>query len=609
MSNNIHYEVKLLDPNAHLFEVACTVPSPNPEGQNFILPAWIPGSYLIREFAKNIVTFKAENADGPVKHQKTDKDTFAVDGCAGPLKVTLQYYAWDLSVRSAHLDGTHAFFNGTSLFLRPEGQEAGPFSVELQARNDAPYDGWRVATSMKKEAVNENGYGLYLAEDYDDLVDHPVEMGTFDRIEFTANGIPHEAVFTGKHDGDLQRVEKDLKTICEYHLDFFGEPKPIDRYTFMTYLTGTGYGGLEHKYSTALMAKRADLPNAREEKVSDGYRQFLGLCSHEYFHTWNVKRIKPRAFTPYNYNQESHTTLLWAFEGITSYYDDLSLVRTGIITPESYLELLGKSITRVLRSKGRKTQTLEESSFDTWTKFYRQDENAPNAITSYYTQGALAALGLDLTIRARTDHEQSLDDVMRGLWKHYGSKGIGVDEDGIERFTKVATGLSLESYFEAVLRQNEDLNIGELLQEVGVDFHLRPNEGAKDLGGKAGKAKLEDLHTKATLGIRSKAEPGGIKITHALKDEAAMNCGLAAGDLIVALNDLKVSTGNIDEHLKHKRAGDMVKIHAFRRDELMTFDVTLTAPPLDTCYLTLDDKISSQVAGFRKDWMKLPDAS
>ena len=360
-----------------------------------------------------------------------------------------------------------------------------------------------------KEAVNENGFGLYVAEDYDDLWTTQ-EMGTLIALNSLQRHSP-EAVFTGKHDGDLQRVEKDLKTICEYHLDFFGEPKPIDRYTFMTYLTGTGYGGLEHKYSTALMAKRADLPNAREEKVSDGYRQFLGLCSHEYFHTWNVKRIKPRAFTPYNYNQESHTTLLWAFEGITSYYDDLSLVRTGIITPESYLELLGKSITRVLRSKGRKTQTLEESSFDTWTKFYRQDENAPNAITSYYTQGALAALGLDLTIRARTDHEQSLDDVMRGLWKHYGSKGIGVDEDGIERFTKVATGLSLESYFAAVLRQNEDLNIGELLQE-GVDFHLRPNEGAKDLGGKAGKAKLEDLQTKATPASAAKQKLAVLKL-------------------------------------------------------------------------------------------------
>jgi predicted metalloprotease with PDZ domain len=606
MSTNIHYQVKLHDPHAHIFEVTCTVPVPNPKGQDFVLPAWIPGSYLIREFAKNIVSFKAENANGHVDSHKKDKDTYAVAASQGPLTVTLHYYAWDLSVRSAHFDGTHAFFNGTSLFLRPVGHESHPMTVDLQAREDAPYDSWRVATSLQKESVNANGFGGYRADDYDDLVDHPVEMGTFDKIEFDACGIPHDAVFSGKHDGDLERVQKDLKTICEYHLNFFGEPKPIDRYTFMTQLTADGYGGLEHKFSTALMAKRNDLPNKNEEKVSDGYRQFLGLCSHEYFHTWNVKRIKPRVFTPYNYNQESHTTLLWAFEGITSYYDDLSLARTGLITPQSYLELLGKGITRVLRSKGRKTQTLEESSFDTWTKFYRQDENAPNAITSYYTQGALAALGLDLTIRARTDHEQSLDDVMRGLWKHYGSKDIGVDEDGIERFTKVATGLSLESYFNQVLRTHEDFPIGELLQEVGVSFHIRPSEGPTDMGGKKGKKPLEEMQSKGLLGIRSKAQGSGIAITHAFKDEAAMLSGLSAGDLMIAIDGLKMSPNTLNKHLEHKRAGDTVEIHAFRRDELMRFNVTLTAPPMDTCYLTLDEKPNSQIERFRKDWLKMP---
>ena len=298
MSASIHYEVKLHDPHAHLFEVTCQVLNPNPEGQKFVLPAWIPGSYLIREFAKNIVSFKAKNEHGDVGFKKTDKDTYAVEATQGPLTVTMQYYAWDLSVRSAHFDGTHAFFNGTSLFLRPVGHEAETMTVALASRTDAPYNTWKVATSLQKQEVNENGYGIYQANDYDDLVDHPVEMGTFDRISFDACGIPHEAVFTGKHEGDLDRIQKDLKTICEYHLQFFGEPTPIDRYTFMTQLTGDGYGGLEHKYSTALMAKRNDLPNKNEAKISDGYRQFLGLCSHEYFHTWNVKRIKPRVFTP-----------------------------------------------------------------------------------------------------------------------------------------------------------------------------------------------------------------------------------------------------------------------------------------------------------------------
>ncbi|HEA25778.1 MAG TPA: M61 family peptidase, partial [Ectothiorhodospiraceae bacterium] len=314
--HNIHYHVTPSNPEAHLFEIKLTIQQPAPAGQRLTLPAWIPGSYMIRDFAKNIVTLEAHANNEPVAFQKTDKQSWQFASCSGPLIISYSVYAWDLSVRTAHLDQSHGYFNGTSLFLEVEGQSEQPCSVEISAPARDYGSQWQVATTLPSLKAKPYQFGLYQAASYDELIDHPVEMGRFTLIKFSATGIPHEVAITGRHDCDEKRLVEDLARICESQIAMFGEA-PFERYLFQVMVVGNGYGGLEHRSSTSLLCNRDDLPHHNMKKVSNGYRQFLGLCSHEYFHSWNIKRIKPAAFIPYDLSQESHTSLLWFFEGIT----------------------------------------------------------------------------------------------------------------------------------------------------------------------------------------------------------------------------------------------------------------------------------------------------
>ena len=364
MTTPIHYRIRPANPAAHLFAASVTVAEPDAEGQVFSLPAWIPGSYMIREFARNIVTIRAEADGKAVALEKLDKHSWRAARVPAGSALTLHYevYAWDLSVRAAHLDQTHGFFNGTSVFLMVHGQAGRPCTVDIQPPADTGLRDWRVITALPrargKGAAKAYGFGLYRAADYDELIDHPVEMGRFTLASFEAAGVPHDVALTGRHDCDMDRLTADLKRICEWQVALFGAPAPMDYYAFLTMIVGDGYGGLEHRASTALLASRADLPYPGMKTMSEGYRQFLGLCSHEYFHTWNVKRIKPAAFTPYDLSVENHTGLLWAFEGFTSYYDDLALVRSGVIGVDDYLGLLCMTICNVLSGLGRLRQSV-----------------------------------------------------------------------------------------------------------------------------------------------------------------------------------------------------------------------------------------------------------
>src|SRR5580765_3803412 len=368
MTDPIRYSVSPEQPEAHLYLVTCTVPEPDPSGQEFALPAWIPGSYMIREFARHIVSIRAESRGKPLAIEKLDKHTWRTQPAAGPVTVTCEIYARDLSVRGAYLDTRYAFFNGANLFLRARGHEGTPCEVRILKPRGARYRNWIVATAMTRSAAKAHGFGVYAAADYDELIDHPVAMGELALATFRACDVPHEVAIAGRHRADMPRLAADLKRLCEHHIKFFGEPAPMKRYLFLVTALGEGYGGLEHRASTALLCSRDDLPRRGERQVGERYRTFLGLASHEYFHTWNVKRIKPAAFTPYDLDRESYTTLLWAFEGMTSYYDDLALVRCGLIGRKDYLELLGRAITSYLRVPGRRRQTLAESSFDAWIK-------------------------------------------------------------------------------------------------------------------------------------------------------------------------------------------------------------------------------------------------
>jgi predicted metalloprotease with PDZ domain len=587
----VAYTIVPKDLAAHLFQVTLTVRQPAPGGQVLALPAWIPGSYMIREFSRNIVQIRAEADGSAVPLEKLDKHSWQAPPVAGTLTVHYDVYAWDLSVRAAHLDATHGFFNGTSVFLRVLGQEEVPHVVDIQRPADEAARAWRVATALPELKARRYGFGTYVAADYDELIDSPVEMGDFALATFTAHGVPHDVVITGRVPNlDMTRLCADLKAICETQVAFF-EPKtrraPMERYVFMTLAVGDGYGGLEHRASTALICARADLPTtaAQAKERSEGYIKFLGLCSHEYFHTWNVKRIKPEAFAPYDLQVENYTPLLWLFEGFTSYYDDLFLVRAGLISEAAYFKMLGKSVGGVLRGAGRTRQSVADSSFDAWGKYYRQDENAPNAIVSYYAKGSLVALGLDLTIRAKTAGKRSLDDVMQALWQRYGRDFYpdgrrGVTPAEVEALFDEISGMRLKSYFEKYVRGTEDVPLAKLLAPFGVKY-TDERKGAKpsldaNIGRDGADAKLSAVHE------------GG----------AAHHAGLSAGDLVVAIDGLRVTgnPSNLEALLGRYRVGDTVALHAFRRDELMTFNVLLQGERVPAVTLAIDTARKPAVA-------------
>lgn len=600
----VHYRIAPVSPEAHLFEITLCVQQPDADGQRFSLPAWIPGSYLIREFSRHIVSLRAEQRGKPVAIGKLDKHTWQAAPGKGPLTVIYTVYAFDLSVRGAYLDSERGFFNGSSVFLAVEGQTDVPCTLDIVAPEGKAYRDWRVASSLAPLKAEPYAFGSYQAGNYDELIDHPVELGNFSLVQFKACGVPHDFVLAGRYRKiDSKRLARDVKKICEYQIGLFGEPAPFKRYVFMTMVTGDSYGGLEHRASTALMCSRNALPLAEEGGVKTAYREFLGLISHEYFHSWNVKRIKPAAYAPYDLTQEAYSRLLWAFEGITSYYDDLTLVRSGLIEPAAYLELLSQTMTTVSRSPGQDMQTLEESSFDTWIKLYRPDENTPNAGISYYSKGSLAALCLDLHIRAETGQQKSLDDVMRALWQRYGqdfyqgqAKGIGEAE--WEALAEEVTGLKLKPLFDSLLRSASPLPLERLLAGVGVGYQSRSAYGAADKGGWVEHPKSAGVW----LGARTSSDNGWAKVSHALTGGPAQLAGLAGGDLLLALDGLKITAGNLDTLLAGYHAGDKVEVLAFRRDELMKFKLVLADMPANTIGLKLNEAGKGKAAA-RRAWL------
>ena len=599
-SGVVRYRIMPARPEAHLYAVSCALDQPDPEGQRFALPAWIPGSYMIREFARHIVSIRAESRGRALPIEKLDKHTWRAGPVAGPLAVHYEVYAWDLSVRGAHLDTSHGFFNGTSVFVRALGHEQQSCVVEIAPPAGARYRRWRVATSLPRKGAAAGGFGVHAARNYDELIDHPVEMGTFASLRFSACGVPHQMAITGVQQADTARLARDLKKICEMQIRFWGAPAPMDRYLFLTTALGEGYGGLEHRASTALMCSRADLPRRGAKEVSDSYRGFLGLCSHEYFHTWNVKRLKPGPFASYDLDRENYTTLLWMFEGFTSYYDDLMLLRAGLIGRDSYLELLARTITNHLRSSGRERQTVAESSFDAWIKYYRQDENAPNAVVSYYVKGSLVALCLALHIRSRTRGRKSLDDVLRLMWRRRGIGGGGVGDDEVEAIAEEASGLPLRAFFDLAVRSTAELPLERLLATHGIRMRRRAAKSATDKGGVKKADVLPAPAGASSLGARSREEGKEIVLTHVLEGGAALEAGLAAGDAIVCVDGLRPRSGGLDALLAARRPGESLRVLAFRRDELREFRVRLRAAPADTCDLSVVD---GRGGGLRKRWL------
>jgi predicted metalloprotease with PDZ domain len=356
-----HYSLSFTDPTGHLIDVEMTLAAPQAH-QRIAMPSWIPGSYLMREFARNVVALSAEQSGAPIAAVKIDKSTWRLT-CTEGSAVVVRYrvYAWDRSVRGCYFDASRGFVNPAAALM----QNCAAPDASCTVAIGAPAADWRCATAMTPAEIDDRGFGTYRAASYDELIDHPVECGDFDEFSFEAGGVPHRFVVSGRHRGDLVRLRADSQKICQGHCDLFStispSRAPFERYLFQLHVVDDGYGGLEHRASTALISPRSDLPSLGETTVSEGYRDLLGLISHEYFHAWNVKRIKPTAFTPYDTTRENYTGLLWLFEGFTSYFDDLMVKRVGLVTEADYLKVLGRRLTQLLRAPGARLQSAAEA--------------------------------------------------------------------------------------------------------------------------------------------------------------------------------------------------------------------------------------------------------
>ena len=602
----IRYTVTPADPRAHLFAVSCHVVEPDPKGQVFRLPSWIRGSYLVRDFAKHIVEISAVSGGQPLAFERLDKRSLRCAPTREPVTLNYTVYAYDESVRKAFLDTRRGFFNGSSLFYCPAGMENSPVELELKKPLDPECARWRVATAMTPINIDANGFGAYRAANYEEALDHPFELGEFERLDFEVDGIPHAFVFSGRHELDGERLARDVAKICHAQRELFGQEPKLDRYLFLTRVLGSGYGGLEHRASSALVCSRNDLPRPGKTQPGDTtsptvstaslpreYRGFLGLVSHEYFHLWNVKRITAQRLAESGLAAEAYTRDLWHYEGVTSYYDDLALLRGCVIDASAYLDLLAECATRLQRTPGRRVQTLADASFEAWTKYYQPDENSPNAGVSYYVKGALAALCLDLHLRLHG--KITLDVVMRELWKRYGRTGLGVPERGLEAVAKEISGLNLDPQFDRWLRSTDELPVAELLAEFGITTTLRAALGDADPGGR-----MNGKSSGATFGLKLK--PGETAIAHVLSSGAAARAGLSGSDVVIALDGLKLSAGHWPQRLMALVPGRDYVLHYFRGDELLSASLTADALPLDTWTFTLAEVTDARLAR-RKSWL------
>lgn len=561
----LHYQIEFDDYRQHLIHVTLRfVADPT---QVLSLPTWIPGSYLIREFSKHIESVRAYDEEGRLLEiQKFEKNKWRLFNTDHEL-ITVEYdvYAYDLSVRGAYVDQNRLYVNPACACLGLEGQEDKAVEVELFLPDELKH--FQLATGMVSKSLVKGRFTLK-AKNYAELIDTPFELAEQTRFGFEANGIPHEFVVSGKHAMNAARMQQDIEKICATEISMFGSA-PFSNYTFMTMATANSYGGLEHPNSTSLISPREDLPKANEpEEPSEDYQRFLGLCSHEYFHSWLVKFIRPENFVNYDLNKEGYTSLLWIFEGFTSYYDDLILLRSGVISQASYIKLLKTQIDRYLQNPGRFVQSVSESSFDAWVKFYRQDENSNNAGTSYYNKGCLVALCLDLGLRLRGS---SLDALMRKLYEN-AQKGIQVHERTIVELCNELTGDNWIEQINHLINTTDELPLDQLFPEFGLSYSLKNDKSLP-------------------LGLKLVNKPEGVLVQIARRDGAAAQAGLSAHDVIIVIDGLKATVKLIEKYAKQE---GIYSILAFRRDELMSFDVKAAGSELTEVELKVEDQAKAE---------------
>lgn len=582
MSEPIRYRVSMPRPHSHLFEVEACFPAVGDE-LVVCLPVWTPGSYLVREYSRHVQEFTVVDEGGhPVPFERLDKRSFRIATQQKPVTCRYKVYANELTVRTSHLDGTHGYFNGATLFFYAEPLRTRACHVTI----DAPA-GWQTTVTLPQEGA------AFVAPDYDELVDSPFEIGTHTPIHFTAADVPHEIVLWGEPQLDEKKLVADLTRIIETEASLFGG-LPMKRYVFFVYGTDKGRGGLEHKASTALLYPRTGFSSPK------GWEDFLTLCAHEYFHLWNVKRVKPARLVPFDYSQENYTELLWYFEGGTSYYDNLLTRRAGLMSGSRYLTRLGESLTALHGTPGRNVLPLAEASIISWTKHYRPDENTPNTAISYYLKGELVCALLDLSIRRATNDQRSLDDVVRLLWTRFGD-GRGVPEKAVEAAAEEVAGTSLRDFFARAVHGTAELSY-DVFDHVGLEVRFRTRESNNDKGGTPPRGnKAEKIE--GWIGVLPRS---GNAIATVLDGSPAMTAGIYAEDEVLALDGLKCDAAGLLNRCEDKKPGEVVRVTLFRRDRLTEVSVTVGQKPADGAYLQKVERPSEAQKQSFQAWLGTP---
>jgi predicted metalloprotease with PDZ domain len=584
------YTFRIQQPEARRIDVELQLEARGAAALDVRLPVWTPGSYLVREHQRHVdgLTAHGEGRELPV--EKVDKQTWRVrpDG-ARTVRVAYRLHCFELTVRTNHVDATHAFLNPSAAAAFAVGREHEPCSVRVQAP-----PGWRTWAALPFEG------GVYTAQDYDELADTPFESGpdsTHSAHTFTAQGVVHELVVWGRGDFDARRVVPDMAKIIDAEAAIFGGLPYRDRYLFILHLNDKGRGGLEHRRSCALLVPRFSFVQ------KSAYEDYLLLVAHEFFHLWNVKRVRPAAFTPYDWTRENHTRLLWAMEGLTSAYEVLALRRAGLITPQRFLEIWAERITQLMHTPGRLRMSLAQASFDAWIKHYRPDESTPNTAVSYYLKGSIVGFLLDLTLRRRTQGAKSLDDLVRALFERHGGPP-GLPEDGVEQTAiELTSDRGLHEWFQRAVHSTEELPLDECLGAAGLRAVLAPATSADDKGGAEGDAAdapAVDARARAWLGATLREKNGTLEVAAVLDGSPAQAAGLAGGDEVIAVDGFR---GDCKQRLARAQPGQTVRLSIFRLDELIELTAHLAAAPRDTVTIVPDPDATPQQLAIREQWL------
>jgi predicted metalloprotease with PDZ domain len=550
-SLEICYQVAMPQPTSHLFEVTLQVKGWESDRLDLKMPVWTPGSYLIREYARHLQDFEAKQLfapDKPLIWRKLSKNHWQVE-TAGVSDLTLSYriFANELTVRTNHLDPTHGYFNPAALCFYLPGFERYPIQIAIVP----PNPNWQVSTPLP--SVAERPY-TFTAADFDTLVDSPFEIGKHQIYDFEVMGKPHQWAIWGEGKLDMEAVIADTTRIIQVEADLFGG-LPYDRYLFLLHLSSQGFGGLEHKNACTLNYSRFGLSS------EDKYYRFMQLVAHEFFHLWNIKRIRPQALERFDYDQENYTPSLWFSEGTTSYYDLLMPFRAGIYDAKNFLSALSKEMTRFLVTPGRQVQPLSESSFDAWIKLYRRDANSDNSQMSYYLKGEMVSLLLDLLIRSRHQNQRSLDDVMRLMWQQFGQDEIGFTPEQLQQAIAKVAETDLTAFFHHCLETTQDLLFDQYLEPFGLQLQA------------------EDVTTlPPALGMMVKSEQGRELVKFVEYNSPAQQAGIDAGDDLLAIDGLRVTADQLGDRLKHYQPNDVIEITIFHQDQLRTCSVKLSIP-------------------------------